>query len=122
MGKQPIESAYITAGSIHGALESIHDILAEAGLTVFAESSVGSCRMLYVGCPFLLLEALAFDRSTAVFIPAQVTVRPIDGGAEAHWVNLGCVPNLRLPLGANRPVNTLYKRISQAFDTSSVRR
>ena len=95
------------------AVESVREMLAEVGLTVLGESSYRSSKLLYVACPFLLLEALAFDRSTAVFVPVQVVVRPTEGGAQVNWVNLASQPKLRLPVGANRPVSALYRRISQ---------
>jgi len=118
MGQQPVESACVTAASFRKAVELIREMLVEAGLTVLAESSLRSCRILYVACPFLLLEALAFDRSTAVFVPVQVIARPTEGGAEVHWVNLASVPQVRLPVAAHHPVNALCWRISQAFDTN----
>ena len=119
MGQQPTESAFVTAASFRKSVELIREMLVEAGLTVLGESCLKSCRILYVACPFLLLEALAFDRSTAVFVPVQVMVRPTEDGAEARWVNLASVPKLRLPVGAHRPVNSLCWRISQAFDTDT---
>lgn len=122
MVKQPIECAYFADASLHKTIESIREMLAGAGLAVLGESHLRSCRILYVACPFLLLEALAFDRSTAVFVPAQVVVRRAPGGAEVHWINFASMPKLRLPAGAHRPVNTLYRRISQAFEALSSRK
>lgn len=115
MRQEPLETAYVPASSFRRAIDSVRDMLAEVGLTIISESSYMSCRILYVACPFLLLEALAYDRSTAVFLPVQVIVRPTEGGAQVSWVNLASWPKLRLPVGASRPVNALCRRISQAL-------
>ena len=116
MVQQPIESACVNAGSFSGAVELIREKLVAAGLTVLAESRLKSCRILYIACPFLLLEALTFNRSTAVFVPVQVIVLPKENGAEAHWMNLASVARVRLPVCAHRPVSALCWRISQAFE------
>jgi hypothetical protein len=116
MKREPIGTAHVNAPSFRRAAESIRERLNGAGLTIFAESDwTGSGKILYVACPFLLLEALAFDRSSAVFLPVQVTVLATKNGAAVHWINPAALLTVRLPIGARRPITTLCARISKAF-------
>jgi hypothetical protein len=114
--REPIGTAHVSAPSFRTAAESIRERLNGAGLTIFAESDwTGSGKILYVACPFLLLEALAFDRSSAVFLPVQVTVLATKNGAAVHWINPAALLTIRLPAGARRPIAALCARISQAL-------
>src|SRR5690242_14139742 len=99
-----VETVYVKAPSFRRAAESVRETLDSAGLKIFADSDLGgSAKILYVACPFLLLEALAFDRSSAVFLPVQVTVLATQGGATVQWLDAAALPIITLPLGARKP-------------------
>ena len=126
MMPEAIRSAHVKATSFRRAAELTRSKLWRAGLTIFAESDVrvvdpsspsetGSGKILYVASPILLLEALAFDRSSAVFLPVQVTVLATHDGAAVHWMDPAALLSVRLPIGASRPLSALYVRISRAF-------
>lgn len=127
---EPTGVADIAAASFPKAIGMVYEALANAGLSVLAESdaclekarqgNARPCKVLYVACPFLLLEALAFDRSAAVFLPAHLVIRATSDGAEVHWINPAALPRLKLPVGAAGPILALYSRISQTF--AAVRR
>lgn len=130
MYSEPLAVAEIVAGSFPKAIGMVYEALAKAGLHVLAESDAcprklrgndtRRCKILYVVCPFLLLEALAFQRSAAVYLPAHLVVRGTAGGAEIYWMNPAALP-LTLPVGAVGPIMELYSRIAQTFATVSQR-
>jgi hypothetical protein len=53
--------------------------------------------MLLIDCPLLLLEAVALDRSAAVFIPLHVVVAGDQRSGCVHWAHPADSMGLRAP-------------------------
>jgi hypothetical protein len=116
MEQESIGTAHVAASSFPKAAKMVRDSLARAGLSIVAESSAGSLsRTLYVVCPFLLLETLAFDQSAAVFVPAHVVLSPAIAGADVQWLSPAAFHPARMTAGAARPVHALHVRIGSAI-------
>jgi hypothetical protein len=116
MEQETVGAAHVAASSFPKAAKMVRDSLAREGLSIVAESSAGLLsRTLYVVCPFLLLETLAFDQSAAVFVPAHVVLSPATAGADVRWLNPAAFHPARIAAGAARPVNALHARIGSAI-------
>ena len=73
-------------------------------------------RILLVDSPILLLEAIALDRASAVFLPLHILVAE-DGQETAISVGNACsAHNVRLPAGASGPISRLHGRIALALE------
>jgi hypothetical protein len=106
----------VAASSFPKAARLVRDSLAREGLTIVAEESHHpAMRTLYVVCPFLLLETLAFDQSAAVLVPAHVVLSARDNGAEVRWLNAAILRRAQTAAGVARPVNALHARIGSAL-------
>ena len=123
MEQETVGKAHVAASSFVKAAKMVRDSLAREGLSIVAESSAGSLsRTLYVVCPFLLLQTLAFDQSAAVFVPAHVVLSPAAAGADVRWLNPAAFSPARIAAGAGRPVNALHARIGSAIESLEERR
>jgi uncharacterized protein (DUF302 family) len=73
-------------------------------------------RILLVDSPILLLEAIALDRASAVFLPLHILVA--DNGQETAISvgNAASAHNVRLPAGASGPISRLQSRIALALE------
>ena len=71
------------------------------------------CVLLLVDCPLLLFEAVALDRTAAVFFPLHVVVTGDDAATSIHWAHPGATVNSRLPATVKRPVDALHARLTQ---------
>ena len=89
------------------------DISEESYLQVgFARQS---CIVLLVDTPVLLLQAIALDRSAAVFLPLHVVITGDPDATYVHWVNPVAASGLRPPAPAKRALRDLYEGITETL-------
>jgi hypothetical protein len=86
MQTEPAIITYVYAETFEKSLKIIRSTLQEVQLCISWEYDISTkikqklgvglapCTILYVDCPFLLLEALAFDGRTAAIFPFHVLV------------------------------------------------
>ena len=72
--------------------------------------------LLMVDCPLLLFEAVALDRSAAVFIPLHVVVTGDGHSTCIHWMHPVEAMGLRLSPTARGPVDALYARLTKVLE------
>ncbi len=130
MNHEPGVTAYAIARSFDVALSALREALNAAGLIVSGEMDVsgrirrqlgldfGPCRVLMVDSPYLLVEALALDRSAAVLLPLHVVVsaRESERVTHVHWLSLAGMRQARLPAGAEAPLTKLHNTLLRILD------
>lgn len=109
-------------------VRSLKRHLADAGLSVVQHldlspellgqpaAAARQCALLMVDCPLLLFEAVALDRSAAVFIPLHVVVTGDRHTTCIHWAHPAETMGLRLAPTARGPVDALYTRLTHVLD------
>lgn len=108
--------AQVIAPSFPKAVKRVRASLARHGLSIASEHDNASrFHTLYVVCPFLLLETLAFDQSAAVFVPAHVVLSPVPAGAEVRWLTAAAFDTAGLTAGVARPVHALHAKVDSAI-------
>jgi uncharacterized protein (DUF302 family) len=112
-------------------LRAIRRSLKHAGLRISGELDIAQtidkdlpltfmpCRILFVDCPVLLLEALALDQRAGVLVPLHLVITREAGGARVHWINPAEMPGLRSSLAFRNAMNRLDGRITQALASLS---
>ena len=106
-----VREALLTGGlSISGEIDLSERILRQLGL------DFGPCRILLVDSPFLLVEAIALDRSSAVLLPLHVVVSGRDSLTHVHWMSLSGMRQVRLPAGADAPLAKLHAELLRVLD------
>jgi hypothetical protein len=73
-------------------------------------------RILLVDSPILLLEAIALDRASAVFLPLHILVAENGQETTVSVGNAASAHNVRLPAGASGPISRLQSRIALALE------
>ncbi|HWC98419.1 MAG TPA: DUF302 domain-containing protein, partial [Candidatus Sulfopaludibacter sp.] len=93
-------TSYLIDAPFEQALPVLRQALEAGGLSVSGEMDLserihrqlglgfGACRVLLVDSPYLLLEALALDRSAAALLPLHVVVSGRGDVTCVHWMNL----------------------------------
>lgn len=76
------------------------------------------CTLLMVDCPLLLFEAVALERSAAVFVPLHVVVTGDRHTTCIHWAHPAESMGLRLSPAVRGPVDTLYSRVTRVIEAS----
>jgi hypothetical protein len=71
------------------------------------------CVLLLVDCPLLLFEAVALDRTAALFFPFHVVLTGDDACTCIHWAHPAAAVGSRLPATVKHPVDALYARLTQ---------
>jgi uncharacterized protein (DUF302 family) len=111
------------------ALKLIRGALAETKLSIAGEFDTTGAfgkspgkkaepsRILLVDCPLLVFEAQALDRAAGVFFPLHVLVRGDGGRTRVSPANSTGLFDLRLPLGAEGPMEMLRIRVTTALDS-----
>ncbi|MBI4441810.1 MAG: DUF302 domain-containing protein [Acidobacteria bacterium] len=86
MSNEPSATTYVLQEPYEKALKLLRTELENEGLRVPVEMDVSGeiraelgldlrpCRVLYVCCPWLLLQAAVIDRSTVAFLPLRLVV------------------------------------------------
>jgi len=109
------------------ALPIIRRLLSAAGFSVVKEFDMSrepyfqlgigsrSCVVLLVDTPVLLFEAIALDRSAAVFLPLHVVITGDHDTTYVHWVNPITSSGLRPPAPAKGPLEVLYTRLTETM-------
>lgn len=111
------------------AVPLVRRILHSAGLHVVKEFDVSkeshfrlgvayrSCVVLLVDTPVLLFEAIALDRSAAVFLPVHVVITGDRDTSYVHWTDPVASSGLRPPTPAKEALEELCGRLHQALRT-----
>ena len=109
-------------------LKSLRRLLKGAGLSVVQQFDLSHdfpgqpaagtrhCALLMVDCPLLLFEAVALDRSAAVFIPLHVVITGDQHTTCIHWAHPAETMGLRLSAAARGPVEALYTRLTRVLE------
>jgi hypothetical protein len=108
------------------ALPLVRRLLTTGGLTVVEEFDLSRepcfhlgagrhCVALLVDTPVLLFEAIALDRSAAVFLPLHVVISGDGGASYVHWGKPAGSSGLRPPAPARDALDELYRRVSAAL-------
>jgi|SRR5947209_8106227 len=113
--------------SFEKSLLLVRRSLSTAGLSVVQEFEMSrepcfqlsiarrSCVVLLVDTPVLLFEAIALDRSAAVFLPLHVVIIGDRDTSYVHWVNPTIDSGLRPPAPSRAALEDLYKRITEVL-------
>jgi uncharacterized protein (DUF302 family) len=111
------------------ALKSIREALEREDLRVPLEMdltarikrelrvSLAPCRILFVDCPALLLEAAALDRSAAAFLPLHVAVSGLGPQTGIHVIG----PSVISSTAASSALSKLQTRIIRALGEIAAR-
>ncbi|MDR3703106.1 MAG: DUF302 domain-containing protein [Candidatus Sulfopaludibacter sp.] len=121
-------TVYTVADPFERALPAVREALAAGGLTISGEIDIserirrqlgldfGPCRILLVDSPYLLVEALALDRSAAALLPLHVVISGREPVTHVHWISLAGMRQARLPAGAEAPLAKLHAELLRVFD------
>jgi hypothetical protein len=74
-----------------------------------------SCTVLLVDTPVLLFEAIALDRSAAVFVPLHIVISGDRDTSYVHWADPVADSGLRPPASAKAALEQVYKRVTEAL-------
>jgi uncharacterized protein (DUF302 family) len=110
------------------SLRLIRKILSEEGLQIPTEPKVSemirkefgiglkACRVMCVSCPLFLLEAIALDRSAAVFLPLHLVVCGHEGRTEVHVLSLAGLSDCSMAIGAKLPISKTLSRLTRCLE------
>jgi hypothetical protein len=113
--------------SFDKSVSMICHLLWTAGLTIVEEFDMSkepyfrlgvakrSCTVLLVDTPLLLFQAIALDRSAAVFVPLHIVISGDSDTSYIHWVDPVANSGLRPPASAKDALEEVYKRVTQAL-------
>ena len=119
---------YMVPEPFEQAVESVKRAVLGGGLSIPAEMDVSSrirrelgiavraCRLIYVDCPVLLMEALAQHTAAALFFPLHVVVAGQELQTQVHVLSSLKNRQLGLPPGICVPVDRLQARLCQALE------
>jgi hypothetical protein len=114
----------------NSTLNAILDALNGSGLSVVEQIDLSgrivrhpaapgrNCVMLLVDSPLLLFEAVALERSAAVFIPLHVVVAGDQRSTHIHWAHPADSMGLRAPRAGRGAVDTLYARVTEVLSNA----
>ena len=124
---------YLLSEPFEKTLKILRKALLDGELQIATEFDVSSrisrqlgvvlppCRILYVDCPFLLLEAIARDGSAIVLLPLHVVVAS-RGSETAVYVPRSVGSNgIGFAFDAVDPVNKLQTRVSRILEKIAMR-
>jgi hypothetical protein len=131
MQMEPAIITYVYAEPFEKSLRIIRSTLREVQLTISWEYEVASkikqklgvglapCTILYVDCPFLLLEALAFDGRAAAIFPFHVVVSGHGSQTKVHLLSPAHIHNCEIPPGLKGPIRKLHCLILMALEKAA---
>jgi uncharacterized protein (DUF302 family) len=120
---------YMIAERFDKAVKLIRSALADMELSVVGELDATDAfgrapgrkaersRILLVDCPLLVFEALALDRAAGVFFPSHILVSADGDRTRVSTVNPAVLFDVRLPLGAAGPMESLQARVTLALES-----
>jgi len=133
MNRQSAVAAYLVAEPFTRALHIVREALARTDLSIIAELDVSDrirrqvslgfapCRILLVDSPYLLLEAVALDRSAAVLLPLHIVVSSRGPETLVHWLNAAAITGAALPAGAAGPLEKLQEQVAHVLGAVAIR-
>jgi uncharacterized protein (DUF302 family) len=113
--------------SFEKCMTLIRRLLADAGFTVVEEFDKSrepyfqlgiasrSCVVLLVDTPLLLFEAIALDRSAAVFLPLHVVISGDRDTSYVHWTDPVTSSGLRPPAPARGAMEQMYRGLTETL-------
>ncbi|MDP2858738.1 MAG: hypothetical protein Q8P50_12270 [Bacillota bacterium] len=119
---------YLIAEPFESALKSVRQVLAKEDLRVPLELdvtvrirkelglSLAPCRVLFVDCPVLLLEAVTLDSSVAAILPLHVALAGYGPQTRVHLISSSVAFNLSLPPAPSAAVGKLQTRVVRALE------
>ena len=126
---EPAVTSYTMACPFERALPAVREALAAGGLTISGEMDIsdrirrqlgldfGPCRIILVDSPYLLVEALALDRSAAALLPLHVVISGRElSTTHVHWISLAGMRQAHLPAGSEAPLGKLHAELLQVFE------
>ena len=125
-GSAPL--TYLISGPFENALKSVRQVLAREDLRVPLELdvtarirkelgvSLAPCRVLFVDCPVLLLDAATLDRSVAAILPLHVALAGYGPQTRVHLISSSGAFNVNLPPAAFAAVGKLQARVVRALE------
>ncbi len=133
MTGEPATILYVLADHYETALKLVREALAKEGLEIPLELDVSRrirrelgidlapCRVLFVDCPYLLLEAMTLDAAAAVFLPLRVVVSAHRSQTFVHLLSPASSRDAGLPVGLKLPISRLHARLSHVLERMGVR-
>jgi uncharacterized protein (DUF302 family) len=115
------------------ALKLVRDTFGKVGLAIPVELdlsarirrslgiSLAPCRVLFVDCPLLVLQAVALDASAANLLPLHVVVSSAGWRTLVHWREPASLPSAGLPLEVGSPIRRLHARLAEALSQIGIR-
>jgi uncharacterized protein (DUF302 family) len=105
------EAFHASELSISGEMDLSARIRRQLGL------GLGDCRILLVDSPYLLVEALALDRSAAALFPLHVVVSARGSVTDVQWIDIAQFRQGSLPPAAEGPLAKLQAELERVLDT-----
>jgi len=109
-------------------VKSVREVLAKEHLRVPLELDVTAgirkelgvglapCRVLFVDCPVLLLEAVTLDSSVAAILPLHVALAGYGPQTRVHLISSSGAFNVNLPPATFTAVGRLQARVVRALE------
>ncbi len=119
---------YLIDAEFDVAIKHIREASAEKQLSIAAEFNASRrlnrtlglqssrCQILFVESPLLLLEAMAINRCSAVFIPLHLVVSDAGKQTLVHLLNPEYLRAADAPLGIRIPVKRLLGQLINMLD------
>jgi uncharacterized protein (DUF302 family) len=115
------------------ALKLLRDTFAQEGLGIAMELDLSArirrslginlapCRVLFVDCPLLVLQAVALDASAATLLPLHVVVSGSGPKTLVHCREPAGAQAADLPVEVRAPIRRLQARLSEAVSRIGIR-
>ncbi|HLH06541.1 MAG TPA: DUF302 domain-containing protein [Terriglobales bacterium] len=128
MGDREPTITYLMDADFDVAIKRIREALAAKQLSIAVEFNasrrlnralglrLSRCQILFIESPLLLLEAMAIDRCSAVFIPLHLVVSDAGKQTIVHLLNPEYLRTDDAPLGIRIPVKRLQGQLIDMLD------
>ena len=133
MTAEPATTVFSIAEPYDKALKLLRETFGKEGLGIPMELdlsarirrslgiSLAPCRVLFVDCPLLLLQAVALDASAATLLPLHVVVSGAGQRTLVHWREPASAGAASLPAEVKAPIRRLQTRLSEAVSRVGIR-
>jgi len=124
---------YSISKPFESALKSVRQVLAREDLRVPLELdvtarirkelglSLAPCRILFVDCPVLLVEAVTLEGSVAAILPLHVALAGYGPQTRVHLISPQVSFNVNLPPATSAAVGKLQAKIVRALEEIAAR-
>jgi uncharacterized protein (DUF302 family) len=133
MAAEPTTTVFSIAEPYEKALKLLRETFGKEGLGIPMELdlsarirrslgiSLAPCRVLFVDCPLLVLQAVALDASAATMLPLHVVVSGSGPRTLVHWREPASARGAGLPAEVRAPIRRLQSRLSDAVGRIGIR-